>query len=196
MAGGVRAIKFPAQTVQLPKTSTLKTSPGAHSATTSNGRQHTSQSVVKRWLATLVSIAVANDRPQNGHWMVANSSMHKSNRARPKCNSALNNKKISGHVGNMAEAIKWQENMIVVKARLVPKFLWSTASIDVFLNEQCILQTGGQMKLTGSYSTAFEHSGVTRKAELSWGIGGLFSFPYKLRIDDNLISDSRVRVQN
>jgi hypothetical protein len=70
-----RAIKFPAPAVQLPKTSTLKTSPGAHSATTSNGRQHTSQSVVKRWLATLVSIAVANDWPQNGHWMVANSSM-------------------------------------------------------------------------------------------------------------------------
>jgi hypothetical protein len=32
--------------------SKLRISPGSHSANTSNGRQHTSQSVVNRWLAT------------------------------------------------------------------------------------------------------------------------------------------------
>ena len=96
----------------------------------------------------------------------------------------------------MSEAIQWKSNVIDVQARLVPRFLWTTASIDVFLNGQSILKTGGQMKLTGSFSTAFSHSEATHKAELSWGVGGLFSFPYKLRIDDNLISDSRVRVRN
>jgi hypothetical protein len=96
----------------------------------------------------------------------------------------------------MSETIQWQSNAIDVQARLVPRFLWTTASIDVLLNGQCILKTGGQMKLTGSYSTTFSHSEATHKAELSWGVGGLFSFPYKLRIDDNLISDSRVRVRN
>jgi hypothetical protein len=49
-------------------------SPGSHSATTSNGRQQTSQSVVNRWLATLVSIVTVDVWPQNGHWMSANSS--------------------------------------------------------------------------------------------------------------------------
>ncbi|HVU09064.1 MAG TPA: hypothetical protein VHG89_11020 [Verrucomicrobiae bacterium] len=96
----------------------------------------------------------------------------------------------------MVEAIKWQENPIDVQARLVPKFLWTTASIDVFLNGQCILRTGGQMKFAGSCSNAFNHSGVEHKVQLSWGFGGLRSFPYKLQIDGNLISNSRVRVRN
>jgi len=47
--------------------SKLKISPGSHSATTSNGRQHTSQSVVNRWLGTLVSMTRSNAWPQNGH---------------------------------------------------------------------------------------------------------------------------------
>ena len=50
-------------------TSRLKTSPGSHSANTSKGRQHTSQSVVNRCDSTLVSITNSNHCPQNGHWM-------------------------------------------------------------------------------------------------------------------------------
>jgi len=51
--------------------STLRISPGAHSASTSKGRQQTSQSVVKRWLAMLVSITNSKSCPQNGHWTEA-----------------------------------------------------------------------------------------------------------------------------
>jgi hypothetical protein len=54
---------------QLPDTSTPRISPGSHSTVTSNGRQHTSQSVVNRWLAMLVSMDNSDDCPQNGHWM-------------------------------------------------------------------------------------------------------------------------------
>jgi len=53
----------------LPDTSKLRISPGSHSTVTSNGRQHTSQSVVNRWLGTLVSIATSDACPQNGHEM-------------------------------------------------------------------------------------------------------------------------------
>jgi len=62
---------------QFPKTSKLKISPGSHSAMTSNGRQQTSQSVVNRWLATLVSMASSNACPQNGQEMDSQTSMHK-----------------------------------------------------------------------------------------------------------------------
>jgi hypothetical protein len=55
--------------------STLKISPDWHSTSTSNGRQQTSQSVVKHCRARLVSTGTANDWPQNVHWMSANSSM-------------------------------------------------------------------------------------------------------------------------
>jgi hypothetical protein len=95
----------------------------------------------------------------------------------------------------MSNIVKWQDSTVDVRAWLVPRFLWSTASVEVFLDGQCILRTGGQMKFTGSYSTTFSHSGSTHTAELRWGMM-LFSLPYQLRIDGVSIADSRVRVKN
>jgi hypothetical protein len=97
----------------------------------------------------------------------------------------------------MSEIIEWQGNKVNVQARLVPRYLWNTASIDVFLDGQCILQTGGQLKLNGSHSATFTHSGSPHTAELSWSSSGLsFSFPYQLRIDGVPVAASRVNVQN
>ena len=36
----------------------------------------------------------------------------------------------------MSEVIQWQDSPVDVKARLIPRFLWSPASIDVFLGRQ------------------------------------------------------------
>jgi hypothetical protein len=94
-------------------------------------------------------------------------------------------------------ATKWQDNQIDVRAALIPRFLWSTASIDVFLNNECILRTGGQLKFKGSNSNEFSYSGSAHKIELSWGPCGILPrIPYKLYIDGVLISESRVRVRN
>ena len=62
---------------QLPDTSRLKISPGSHVTVTSNGRQHTSQSVVNRWLGTLVSMATSDACPQNGQEMDSQTSTRK-----------------------------------------------------------------------------------------------------------------------
>jgi hypothetical protein len=62
---------------QFPDTSKLRISPGSHVTVTSKGRQHTSQSVVNRWLATLVSMATSDACPQNGHEMDSQTSMRK-----------------------------------------------------------------------------------------------------------------------
>src|ERR1044071_3801449 len=62
----------------------LRISPGAHSTITSNGRQHTSQSVPNRWESTLVSMTSSNRWPQYGHWMEAEVSIEDStSRNRP-----------------------------------------------------------------------------------------------------------------
>ena len=99
--------------------------------------------------------------------------------------------------GDMNEIIKWQGSVVDVQARLVPRYLWNTASIGVFLDGQRILQTGGELKFTGSYSTTFTHSGSTHTAELTWGFSGLsFSFPYQLRIDGAPVAASRVHIRN
>jgi hypothetical protein len=62
---------------QLPDTPRLKISPGSHVTVTSNGRQHTSQSVVNRWLGTLVSMATSDACPQNGQEMDSQTSTRK-----------------------------------------------------------------------------------------------------------------------
>jgi len=69
-----------AQAALISQTSKLKISPGSHSAATSNGRQQTSQSVVNRWLATLVSTTTSNAWPQKGHRMFSETSTLQSNR--------------------------------------------------------------------------------------------------------------------
>jgi hypothetical protein len=62
----------------LPDTSKLRISPGSQVTVTSNGRQHTSQSVVNRWSGTLVSIATSDGCPQNGHGIDSQISMAES----------------------------------------------------------------------------------------------------------------------
>jgi hypothetical protein len=97
----------------------------------------------------------------------------------------------------MSEVVNWQGSAIDVQAWLVPRLLWTTASIDVFLDEFCILRTGGSAKLAGSTSSTFTHSGSTHTAELSWGMAGLLPvFPYRLQIDGITIATSRVGVRN
>lgn len=97
----------------------------------------------------------------------------------------------------MSEVIKWQGSTVEVQARLVPRYLWNTASIDVFLDGQRILRTGGRFKFTGSHSTPFTHAGSAHRAELSWGFCGLsFSVPYQLRVDGVPVAASRVQIRN
>src|SRR5205814_5880053 len=55
--------------------SRLRILPGSHSATTSNGRQQTSQSVVKRCEAMLVSMTSSKSWPQKGHRTVSDASI-------------------------------------------------------------------------------------------------------------------------
>jgi hypothetical protein len=90
--------------------------------------------------------------------------------------------------------IRWNGSTIVVTARLVPRYSWTTASIDVFLDGRCILRTGGQMKVTGSSWAEFDHDGSVHTVELSWGLALGLSFPYQLRIDGAMVAVSEVPV--
>ena len=92
--------------------------------------------------------------------------------------------------------ISWQGKTVRVRARYVPRFLWTTASIDVLLGDQCILRTGGQLKLTGAHATSFSDGGSAHQIELSWGQSRNFRFPYQLRIDGVTVGDAQVQVEN
>lgn len=92
--------------------------------------------------------------------------------------------------------VNWHGGIVSVRSRQVPRFLWTTASIDVYLDEQCILQTGGKLNPTGSCAATFNHGGSTHTAELSWGVGLWYSFPYELKINGFPVIASRVRAKN
>jgi hypothetical protein len=91
---------------------------------------------------------------------------------------------------------QWNGHRIDVRAVLVPKFLWSTASIDVYLDNVRILRTGGKLKATGLVETAFTDDNGTHQVSLTWGVGWLFAFPFVLYIDGEMIANARVRVSN
>jgi hypothetical protein len=91
---------------------------------------------------------------------------------------------------------EWRGSAIRVNAHLIPRFLWQTASIDVFVDEQCVLRTGGKLKLVRTVSSPFEHLGSSHVAKLKWGFAGIRSFPYKLMIDQTEVTESRVHIQN
>jgi len=92
--------------------------------------------------------------------------------------------------------ISWRDKPVRVQASYVPRYLWTTASIDVFWDDRCILRTGGQAKLTGSHSASFSNGGPEQQVELIWGHSRGFRFPYQLRIDGVVIDDSHVQVEN
>jgi hypothetical protein len=104
---------------------------------------------------------------------------------------------MSTDVHPVSGPITWQGHTVDVQAWMVPRYLWTTASIDVYLDGQLMLATGGQLEFVGSYSSTFVHAGATHTAELSWGSSGLsLWFPYQLRIDSVLVAESRVHVRN
>ena len=92
--------------------------------------------------------------------------------------------------------ISWRDKTVRVQARLVPRFIWTTASIEVFLDEQRILCTGGQFKFTGSHSATFADGGSEHQAVLSWGQVRRHRFPYQLKIDGTSIDAAHVDVVN
>ena len=95
----------------------------------------------------------------------------------------------------------WEGSTVEVRARVVPRYFWTTASIDVFLDGRCILKTGGQMKSVGSSTDEFQHGGVVHTAALSWGNAHMrhalgLTFPYQLFFDGSKIAVSEVSMEN
>ena len=97
---------------------------------------------------------------------------------------------------NPDRMVSWHGKAVSVRARYIPRFLWTTASIDVFLDGRCVFRTGGQLKSTGSHSASFNDGGSEHQMELAWGRSREFRFPYQLRIDGVLVGESQVRVEN
>jgi hypothetical protein len=102
---------------------------------------------------------------------------------------------LDGDIPSRAKT-RWNGRAVEVTARLISRYLWSTASIDVFLDGECILRTGGQMKTIGSSEDEFYHDGSVHAVKLTWGAPQQLSFPFQLWIDGAKVMVSDVAVAN
>jgi hypothetical protein len=96
----------------------------------------------------------------------------------------------------MRPTAQWHGSHLEVSARAVPRYLWSTVSIDVLIDGAPVLRTGGQFRARGSVSSEFRHDGEWHTANLSWGTVGQNGFPFMLRIDGDIVLASEVAVEN
>ena len=62
----------------------------------------------------------------------------------------------------------WQECNLEVKAELVPRYFWTTASINVYVDDVCIIQTGGVWRLRGIQRAGFRRNNENQVLELAW----------------------------
>ncbi len=90
----------------------------------------------------------------------------------------------------------WNGRTIEATAYLVPRFAWFTASIDVRIDQQLLLQTGGVFKFRGDVPTTVEIQGVTHSLTISWGKAKPRSFPIILSIDGQEVISGDVPISN
>jgi hypothetical protein len=66
----------------------------------------------------------------------------------------------------------------------------------VYLNGECVFRTGGKISPTGSHRAAVRIGDSEHKIEVAWGRSRNLCFPYQLRIDGELVTESQVQVEN
>lgn len=92
---------------------------------------------------------------------------------------------------------RWQNCDLEVKAEFVPRYCWTTASIDVYLDDLCILRTGGVLRTKGTQTKTFRRKNEDHALELIWRSPLLgISFPYQLSIDGKRIITAKVCPKN
>lgn len=97
---------------------------------------------------------------------------------------------------NAVEGSIWNGLPLTVSARLVRRFAWQTASIDLTVGDQVVMRTGGVFKFVGKVVRPFEINGVCHEATLEWSRGTLRSFPYSLTLDGISVRSGRVGIDN
>ena len=96
---------------------------------------------------------------------------------------------------NKGNSVHWEGCDLAVKAEYVPRYLYTTASINVHVNANCILRTGGVWRLWGKQGADFVHNEKKHHAELSWR-SGRSEFEYELTIDGQRVLKSVVTPRN
>jgi hypothetical protein len=92
--------------------------------------------------------------------------------------------------------MSWRGKAVQVRAISVPRYLWTSASIDVYLDGERVFRTGGKINPTGGHAETVRIGGAEHRMEVTWGLSRGFKFPYQLKIDGELVVNSVVKVEN
>ena len=93
--------------------------------------------------------------------------------------------------------VNWRDRRLEVKARVVPRYFWSTVSINVHLDGTALIRTGGVFRGKGLNEAQFDEWGETHSLGLSWTSPTRgFYFPYRLLVDDGVVLESTVKPPN
>lgn len=55
---------------------------------------------------------------------------------------------------------------MTITARLVPRYVWQSASIDVVVGGRVVLRTGEVLKLVGKHAETFASDGIKHRVEV------------------------------
>jgi hypothetical protein len=98
---------------------------------------------------------------------------------------------------SVPNATLWQGSAIEVHAEVVPRYLWTTASINVYVDHECVISTGGVLRLSGTRQFALRCGDQNHLLELSWGSPARgIAFPFRLSVDGEKLLDSSVWPRN
>jgi hypothetical protein len=144
------------------------------------------------------NIGIRGTEPRIGNASKSNKLVYKLPSWKPELirNKIKNSIRKNEEMNTLENKTEWNETKIEVQASLVPKYIWTTASIDVILEGRFILRTGGKLKVTGVVKNGFEFNGKKYQAVLTWGRSSLWYFPYQLTINENMVSNSKVYIRN
>jgi hypothetical protein len=90
----------------------------------------------------------------------------------------------------------WNDATICVSARQIARYAWTTASIDVTVDDKVVLRTGGVLAATGRCTGEFEFRGSSHNAEIIWGIGWDPRFPSSYNLMASRLKNLGVPVKN
>ena len=96
----------------------------------------------------------------------------------------------------MVNQIDWNGARLEVRCWALARKLWLTCSIDVYVDDRCVLRTGGKFKNVGSHSAQFTRDNATHTVELTWGDFENGAFPCSLRVDGETVGEPSVGIEN
>ena len=103
---------------------------------------------------------------------------------------------IQHHPMNDAQATTWNGVPLRITCRLVPRWAFTTASIDVYLDDRPTLRTGGVFKIVGSQVEQFEFAGERHELSVSWGKASPRHFPVTVSVDGIALANRKVPIEN